>query len=341
MSVVFLHSRFGDIANGNTDMDSMVKLIYNLCYIFASVAVPLFFITSGFLFFKEYEHKIQFYFEKIKTRFKTLMIPYLFWNVSLLLLTLFLQSIPALKSFINKPIIDYSFFNIINLIFSINSLTPISYQFWYIKDLMIMVVLSPVIFFGIRHIPYIGLLIVFLPWFFGLEPGIIHVRYSALLFFYSGALLSVSFKYQLNRIDNHRGKIIFSYTLMALIEALLRTSGYSLYNHQIHQAIIILGIPAFWGATGIFLNSPANKILLNVARFSFFVFATHEPIMTIFRKIFYLFMPPRNSLQELAYYISLPGLTVVVTVLTAILLNKLSPKFFGIITGQRLSHRIY
>jgi hypothetical protein len=201
--------------------------------------------------------------------------------------------------------------------------------------------MSPVIFLLLRNIPVIGLLIVFLPWFFGLETRIFHVRYNTLLFFYLGGLLSLSFKYQLNWIDKHRGKIILSYISMALIEALLRTNGYKLYGHQIHQSIILLGIPAIWGATSILLNTNANKLLLNLAGFSFFVFATHEPIMTIFRKIFYLFRPPESSLQELAYYIFLPVLTVVVTVLIAILLKKLSPKFLGIITGQRLLQRIY
>lgn len=48
--------------------------------ILASVAVPLFFFISGYLFFFRTTFSVDVYKKKLKSRIKTLLIPYLFWN---------------------------------------------------------------------------------------------------------------------------------------------------------------------------------------------------------------------------------------------------------------------
>lgn len=67
---------------------------------FSRIAVPLFFIISGYLFFLNIKEGLLIEFLlKYKSRFKSLVIPYLFWTVFSCLLYLFLQSIPFVSVF--------------------------------------------------------------------------------------------------------------------------------------------------------------------------------------------------------------------------------------------------
>ena len=50
-----------------------------LCNGFTRIAVPIFFMISGYLFFLTYKLSIEKYFYKVKSRFLSLMIPYLIW----------------------------------------------------------------------------------------------------------------------------------------------------------------------------------------------------------------------------------------------------------------------
>ena len=54
----------------------------------ARIAVPLFFTISGYLFFLNLNGTLNEFKEKYRTRTKTLLIPYLFWSASALLLCL-------------------------------------------------------------------------------------------------------------------------------------------------------------------------------------------------------------------------------------------------------------
>jgi surface polysaccharide O-acyltransferase-like enzyme len=100
------------------------------------VAVPLFFLVSGFLFFKGASGTVGEYRQKITKRFHSLFIPFVFWSAFGILFYLTLQSIPQLVPFFSKGLIrDYSFADLLTTLF----VTPIPYQFWFIRDLMIMI----------------------------------------------------------------------------------------------------------------------------------------------------------------------------------------------------------
>ena len=101
----------------------------HLTIILCRVAVPLFFFMSGFLFFLRTEFfTAQVYFKKLKSRFRSLLIPYLFWNLVLLLLVFVLSMIPLLSGFLNKkPEVSIQY--ILSAFWSADVTLPISYQF--------------------------------------------------------------------------------------------------------------------------------------------------------------------------------------------------------------------
>lgn len=115
--VVMIHSKFdGVVVNGVGLMhdggfpcySTISTLVSN---IIASIAVPLFYFISGFLFFfKTAFFSFDVYCSKIKKRAKTILIPYLCWNLFVILLLLAAESVfPGLLSGKNKLVVDYTF----------------------------------------------------------------------------------------------------------------------------------------------------------------------------------------------------------------------------------------
>ena len=84
--VVFIHNQLkGDISISGQSLSipdaSWYEAVINLfSYVIPCIAVPIFFIVSGYLFFKEGTFNEKLYLTKIKKRFWSLLIPYVLWN---------------------------------------------------------------------------------------------------------------------------------------------------------------------------------------------------------------------------------------------------------------------
>lgn len=111
--------------------------------IFLLIPVPLFYVISGYLFFRNYSlNKI---FEKYNSRFFTLVIPYLIWNLIPFLYYFMLTNILAIANNINREIVTLSAGSLIKILNgSYNAL-------WFIKFLFIYILLAPLIFILIKN----------------------------------------------------------------------------------------------------------------------------------------------------------------------------------------------
>ena len=130
------------------------------------VAVPVFFIISGYLFFANVEDwSLKVYKTKMLRRAKTLLLPYLAWN---------LMMVFKLRTF------SWSFF-----------WEPANMPLWFLRDLMIVSLLTPVIYIGVKKLGYwllVALLPVYLTGIWLIQPGI---NPYAICFFSLGAFLSI------------------------------------------------------------------------------------------------------------------------------------------------------
>ena len=136
----------------------------------ARVAVPLFFLLSGYLFFLGFHWSITKYKKKLLSRISTLLIPFVFWNCLILLLLAIAQELQSFQSFFpgnDKLISTYGMFDYLNALFGFNRF-PVSYQFWFIRDLVVMILLVPIVQLMLRLCPVSFLGIIAFFWFFNL-----------------------------------------------------------------------------------------------------------------------------------------------------------------------------
>ena len=130
--VTYAHS-YGGVIEGysvlGSGWDSYEVLKIMVSQTLVKVAMPAFFVMSGYLFFANVEQfNKEIFSQKIRRRIKTLLIPYIIWN---LLMAVKLKTI------------NLSFF-----------WTPANMPLWFLRDLMIVSLLSPIIYIGVRRLGY-------------------------------------------------------------------------------------------------------------------------------------------------------------------------------------------
>jgi len=326
-------------AIGTSQTNFVTEFVRNLISQgFARTAVPLFFLMSGYLFFLGFDFTMEKYFEKLKSRIKTLLIPFLFWNVATLVLIALAQAIPAtqvLFSGRNASISSYGISDYLTAIFGIGRM-PIAYQFWFIRDLMLLILLSPVINLANKHgsIPFIFLLLVC--WLLGVWP-VYAPSDEATFFFCTGAVLGASGT-GLFINDRYGVAVIAAYLPIVVADVLFIQEAFHPYLHRLG---VVLGVVAALFLTKLILASRHLKsALLSLSAASFFVYATHEPLLTVARKVAYKIMAPQSSLLVLALYFVIPTLVITFLVVAYRILWGISPRIVSIVTGGRNSTSI-
>lgn len=187
--VTYAHS-YGSVADGffllSSDWNTYEFLKLLISQTLAKVAVPVFFIISGYLFFANVkEWNLSVYKEKMFRRVKTLLIPYLIWNLLMAI---------KLKSFSWSLFWVYWFPAGIQIDWLGNEqlmTAPANMPLWFLRDLIIVSLLTPIIYIGIRRFGFwlLGLItILYLSGICAFIPGL---SAYAISFFTFGAVLSV------------------------------------------------------------------------------------------------------------------------------------------------------
>lgn len=206
VGVVFMHNRMGTVMIQGQELNynqwPVVRYLMNFaCEVLPTICVPLFFFISGFLFFYNADFNESTYKRKLKSRYKSLMIPYLIWNFIgfLILLTQihprFIPFFPLLQDFRVDISTFLCSFWVIQLPMGTGDFTcPIDGPLWYVRDLIILIVAAPFLYYIIKKIG-IGLLVLLgLAWFFTLLKGIgLHeLSHQSIFFFPLGAYFGIN-----------------------------------------------------------------------------------------------------------------------------------------------------
>lgn len=337
--VVYLHSYNLVINMGSSsetiDYGFNAYIQYFISYGITRIAVPIFFIISGFLFFfKDKVYTFKEYKIKIIKRTKTLFIPYLFWSITGIVLYFFLQTFHFSKPFFTNLLIkDYNLYDFLDKIF----FNPIPYQFWFIRDLMIFVFISPLIYYLLKRVCYILLFMLFLGWI--IDFNYIIISNESILFFTLGAYITL-FNKSIILFKNRSYIVLVTFLWIVLL--IIKTFLYFSFSEShffisfLHKAAILIGIFSIWGIYDLIKNAiDLNKtILYKLLHYTFFIYAFHEPVLTVYKKAFYFFMG-KTELSSFLIYIFAPLLVILTAIFVASILNKHFSYFYKMVTGDR------
>jgi hypothetical protein len=261
------------------------------------------------------------------------LVPFIFWNIFTLLINALAQTIPATKIFfpLNYQLIaNFSCFDYFNAVIGFNRL-PIAYQFWFIRDLMILVLLVPFINLFLKIVPLPFLIAVFISWFLNLWPC--HtLSPDATLFFCVGAYLALT-KKNLFAVDKYGAMLVFPYMIIVTFNTFFIKQP---LNPLLHKFGIILGVFVALFMTKYLVKTGSMKpLILSLSNANFFVFAVHEPLLTILKKVSYRVISPGSSALILLLYFVIPIIVVAFSVAAYRVLVAVMPRFASVVTGGR------
>lgn len=294
---------------------------------FTRIAVPIFFILSGYLLLKNYSIR------KIKKRTKTVFIPFLLWSIITIGIFYTIKLLPTTRPFVNtniEPTISY----FIESVF----ISPLNGSLWFLRDLYVFVVISPFIYNLMcnKFISRLSIAALFILW-------IIDLQYRPFIessfFFIIGAFLSLhnttTLKHLMTLAKYSKTYLVYIYFIFIILLTLIFSlRGYN--PIMLSKLSIILGLPAFL----IFLktlnkDSKFNIYLDHFKRYSFFCYVTHIIFAQFLRKFILSLFPPNNLIIVIIYYLIILLLTFLLCVISQKLLTRISPKLVKILTGNR------
>lgn len=342
VAVVIIHTDLTDVIIGGNllvnkgDFPIHDVLRHVLTNELARIAVPLFYFISGFLFFYRSEFTQSTYWQKMGKRVRTLLVPYVIWNVVVILLNLIAQTfMPSMISGRNELVVDYSLADWLNIFWNHKGTgSPICFQFWFIRDLMVVMLLSPAIYMLVRYVKLWGVALLGLLWCLGIWFDVVSFSSSSFFFFAWGAWFSI---YKRNFIIDFKSlRIPFTilYTLFVLGGTLIWYYGISGLDF-IYNIGIVWGVIAVitWAAYGI--KNDMLKSCTFLAGSSFFVYAYHGIFIPFAVKYWVKLMQPATEYTMIMGYLLMPLLIISIGVGIYALMLRICPRFTGIITGGR------
>ena len=311
-------------------------MVYFISQGIARIAVPIFFIISGYLYFLSYKNTREKYMTKTKKRIRTLILPYLLISFLTLLCYTFVLD-PLFGSYINKmanilydPILDT-----LKKIF----INPLPYQLWFLRDLILLTFLSPFIYVFIKYLKFYFILILIFLWFPLTSFDFFIFSNESILFFSLGAYLSTK---QNIFLKKRKGYTYFFTTFIWLLILIIKsTVNMKLgINNEISDVLqkisIIIGGISVWALYDIYINKETpNSFLLSISSYSFFIYLIHEPLLlSTLKKLSNTIIRKSEFFLPFFYFLN-PIITVVSCIIIAKILQRYTPKLYNFITGGR------
>lgn len=316
------------------------------------IAVPAFFLISGYLFFLNLEQwDTATWLGKIKRRFHTLFIPYIIWNI---LGIVYLCISPYLGAVTDRPDSLLSIFqergwirmfwdsnrvmeqwsrpavNILGI--TMHNGMPANTPLWFVRDLIVIHLLSPVLYavlkntkqFGIGLLAVLFVLNIWLPMEGFSITGVCFYAIGAYLSIYSKGLVS-SFR----KLKN--ASYIGSIALLILLVITFGRHGSAQYIQRLFQ---LTGVIAAFNLADRFIRKE-NPICTRFADSSFFIYAAHAFIISIVAFLLRKMMPGTSQVMLAVKYLLSAACTVTICECIYQALKKYCPDFLSFICGNR------
>ncbi|GEM_PF-870102 len=338
--VVFIHSQcYQPLPSAHSPQRQMLLLTYLQLMIsegICRIAVPFFFLIAGVLFCKDFTNENGWFISKISSRVRTLVIPYLLWGVGNFLLIFVAQNTRWTAGYFgSRHIVTMRMTQILETLFW----RPYCYQFWFVRDLFIFILFSRLLIPLMNRWPILYFCILGTAWLSGLTVNQTVLSIEGLLFFSIGNFIAMR-GIVLPRPQSDSWALVFIGLWIAgcLIRAVMAVTLESDANIP-HKLNMIIGIIALWLLVDVnrgFWEKNRNRA---VYQYSFFVFAFHQPMITVFNNIM-LALVHNNQTLRIVQYIVLPIVVIGISIVAGAALQALFPRVYAVMCGNRTRKKI-
>lgn len=322
-------------------------LLYNVkvyfSFVFPRIAVPMFFLYSGYFFFKGKDLNLSEWWLKIKRRGKTLLLPYIIWSLIGAVFFLLVdwksnESCLNLLSFVNKtfwcnaytPVADFPQW----IGYEIPKITTLNMPLWYVRDLMVIFLFSYLIYLSFRR-KLVSKIILFLLLgiFLFADTNFFHyVGIDGLIFFYVGAFLS--YNPVKGKLKGFSSFILWTFILMASVFAYMQY-GRSLETFARHWYIVLFMFGILMLPNVKNINSLLVKTKFGGGKM-FFVYCSHIMVLRVLVTLTYRISLIAPTYLNFIIYMIAPLVCFVLCLMLYELMMRLMPQCLSILVGNRI-----
>lgn len=327
LSVMVLLLHISTLANYTLDseMGKLLLIFDDVIHAACEVAVPLFFVISGVLFYRNYTLKLTK--KKYKSRFFSLVIPYWFWNFIWTVFSYICSYTFIRKFFIGRSPAVFSVFDFLQGIF-FHKYTI----FWFIFDLIVFIAICPVIYILLKN-RIVGLVIIsIVTVLYGFHihlPEMVFLRGDAIIYYLLGAYIGLHYnRWFVNKPNKKVQAVAMAVAILCVIYILVSQDRmeYSFFNAAVRCAYCL----AFWYSFDLFSSS---TYYYEFEKESFLIYAMHINVLAVITKLLYIALP-KSDVFALINWLATLFLTVAAICYFAMLLKRFCPKIKTIICGR-------
>lgn len=340
----------GHLAEGNP-AQAAYTIGVSALFVVCNVSVPLFFFISGFLFFTEAGAWTWGTWRgKLKRRVCTLLVPYVAYNLLSAANGYLMQAIdpaftvawdnpsawPFIGEFWNSTTACAGMTNVFG--FSMQLYYPADVPLWFVRDLVVMVLLSPVLYYLLMHAACVYLPLVAVLYVCGAGATFPGISTNALLFFSLGAF----FRLRGMDVVQFARKSRWLWLSAALVLLAFSTACYEeRYAQQLHQAFYIAGIFVLILLASALIERGRVRVRPLLVKSSFFVFAVHMvpvahgSLLSLGGCVTRLLFPLESIGGAVAGYAFAACFVAGAGILLYVGLGKCAPRLLSILSGGR------
>ena len=314
--VIWIHARNLEVYAIDETAVGFGKIVFDIEDIWGNltvVAVPIFFFVSGYLFYRTFS--IQRINEKYKSRVFSILVPYLIWCTIYYLYYFVLTNTPILSNVVNTEKVTLS------LMGWLEALWPNEYYtLWFLKEIIIYIVASPIIFLLLNN-KYTGSIIILLL-VMNAQFGIFSVPLAGYAYYAFGAYFALNFKGK-EFVKNNCLTVVGIFSILVML-----CTRFTILESPIIRLLFVFML---WFALDIF---PLRRELPWWMKITFFTYVSHDIFLEAYEKIV-LVVFGKHVIFALLDYIFAPLLVVATLIIIAKFLRRFAPTVWKVCTGNR------
>lgn len=319
------------LAPGNHS--AYIKAVYPFGLWLGESGVPTFFFISGFLFYISQKS----YREKVSSRVHTLLYPYLLWNTLFLVLYIGLYLIGHPQDILGRSICDYGLVDYIRAYidrgeYADGNNGPILCTYWYVRNLFILCLLSPIWYYLNKYFNALFVLIL-LGWWMSLYHNALLAE--SILFFNFGAFFAIHNINPLQIAKKWKTVYLIIWGVFAVADYVSHCIFPIWGAFFIHRISLVLNICGFIYLADIIAKGEKTKVNPFLAGSVFWVYATHDHLAIALRRLCVEYLSSYSDIIQVALYFVSVLIVTIICLASYQIMNHFFPSLVKFATGSR------
>jgi succinoglycan biosynthesis protein ExoH len=300
---------------------------------FFRIGVPCLSAISGYLLFQRGMPAFN-YGKVLKSKGKTVLLPFLLWNLSLFLLVLLIQKagigigyFPDLWQSSLRELFSHAF---------AAEAFPVNLPLYFLRDLMVCVMLSPILAFLVLRAPMVTCALLFV---LAVLPDVtigIVLKKSILFSFTFGIFLALH-RIDTKALDRHAAAgVVLTIAAAALLSVGLYWTGpsFQFVLDLARNTLSILGAIGFWLLSALLIQTQVGRKLAGTGSLSFWIFCAHYPLLVVLWMVWNRVSGEDPTLYPY-FYVGAIAVTFISLTLTNRIVSSVTPAVYQVLTGSR------